>query len=490
MTTLSNNSQIHNDIMITGSRERPPMRAPSHYAQWSSRFIRYVDTKSNKDQLRHCIEQGPYKLTKIVTKAVPPVGDEPGKPLRVEKETYTNTSPENRKLIDAEAEAIHMILNGIGESINKQYVKTKLFSEFGKFTSRDEESIESYYSRFYKMLNEMVQNKLKVDTVQIARNANPLALVAAAQHYPDNFSPDTYYHAPKPHKTNTSSSRHTTSTSSHATTKNKGKEIAKPITPPSESASKKDNDPEQAQRDKDMQKNLALIAKYIKNIYKPTNNNLKTLSNTRNKIVDSSPIFGNDRKTRQFGNQRTVTVAEARETVGNQEYRKLKWAKDYEYYKENMMLCKQESKGVLLSAEQDERLHDTDDEPDEQELEAHYMYMAKIQEIPTADSGPTYDAEPLEKVHPDNDYNVFATNKQYFEQPESINDTYVIETVDSNVTSDSSDVCDNEGTTDQNAKEPEDERVMLACLIANFKLDIDENKKSQKQLKKAYTFLI
>nr|GFD23029.1 hypothetical protein [Tanacetum cinerariifolium] len=40
-----------------------------------------------------------------------------------------------------------------------------------------------------------------------------------------------------------------------------GKEIAKPITPPSETASEEDSDPEQAQMDKDMQKNLALIAK-------------------------------------------------------------------------------------------------------------------------------------------------------------------------------------------------------------------------------------
>nr|GFD58154.1 hypothetical protein [Tanacetum cinerariifolium] len=46
----------------------------------------------------------------------------------------------------------------------------------------------------------------------------------------------------------------------------KGKEIAKPITSPSETASKKDSDHEQAQRDKDMQKNLALIAKYFKKI--------------------------------------------------------------------------------------------------------------------------------------------------------------------------------------------------------------------------------
>nr|GEV67815.1 hypothetical protein [Tanacetum cinerariifolium] len=39
--------------------------------------------------------------------------------------------------------------------------------------------------------------------------------------------------------------------------------------------------------------------------------------------------------------------------------------------------------------------------------------------------------------------------------------------------------------TDQNAKACDDERVALANLIANLKLDIDKNKKIQKQLKKA-----
>nr|GFA02914.1 hypothetical protein [Tanacetum cinerariifolium] len=36
-----------------------------------------------------------------------------------------------------------------------------------------------------------------------------------------------------------------------------------------------------------------------------------------------------------------------------------------------------------------------DEEIDKQELEAHYSYMAKIQEVPTADTG--IDSEPLEK---------------------------------------------------------------------------------------------
>ncbi|GJY30985.1 hypothetical protein Tco_0414480 [Tanacetum coccineum] len=46
-------------------------------------------------------------------------------------------------------------------------------------------------------------------------------------------------------------------------------------------------------------------------------------------------------------------------------------------------------------------------------------------------------------------------------------------------------MCDNEGKADQNTEDYEDERVMLVYLIANLKLDIDENKKIQKKLKKA-----
>nr|GEY96886.1 hypothetical protein [Tanacetum cinerariifolium] len=90
---------------------------------------------------------------------------------------------------------------------------------------------------------------------RIAKNANPLALVATAQ-----STQDPYYQTPKPHKPYAPTSKASILTRSHVTTINKGKEIAKPITPPSESDSKEDIDPKQAQRDKDMQKNLALIA--------------------------------------------------------------------------------------------------------------------------------------------------------------------------------------------------------------------------------------
>nr|GEV82385.1 Gag-Pol polyprotein [Tanacetum cinerariifolium] len=164
---------------------------------------------------------------------------------------------------------------------------------------------------------------------------------------------------------------------------------------------------ERLQQARMVKKNLALIAKYFKKIYKPTNNNLKTSSNSRNKNVDTTSRYKNDDHSRQFENQRMVNVAGTREKVGSpvvqqsgiqcfnckefghfaKECRKPKRVKD--------LLCKQAEQGVPLQAKQYDSLADTDGEVDEQELEAHYSYMAKIQEVPTADTGTN--SEPVEQ---------------------------------------------------------------------------------------------
>nr|GEW95369.1 hypothetical protein [Tanacetum cinerariifolium] len=114
--------------------------------------------------------------------------------------------------------------------------------------------------------------------------------------------------------------------------------------------------------------------------------------------------YKNDDHSRQFGTQRKVNVAAARENIGKQ----------YDW------------------------LADTDEEVDEQELEAHYSYMAKIQEVPNADSGT--DSELVEQVQNDAGYNVFTNNIQHLEQSESVSNTCLVETDDSNVIPDSPDI--------------------------------------------------
>ncbi|GJT48019.1 hypothetical protein Tco_0974176 [Tanacetum coccineum] len=213
---------------------------------------------------------------------------------------------------------------------------------------------------------------------------------------------------------------------------------------------------------------------------------MRTSSNSRNKNVDTTPRYKNDNQTRQFRNQRTMNVARARETVGSQvvqqaviqcfnckefghfakEYKKPKRVKDSTYHKGKMLLCKQAEKGVPLQAEKSDWIADTNDEIDEQELEAHYSFMAKIQEVPTADS--EIDTEPMEQVQYDTAYNVFANERQHSEQPVSMSNTYAVEKVDSNVIPDSPNMCDNDIQTDQKAIECDDERVALANLITEF----------------------
>nr|GEZ53118.1 hypothetical protein [Tanacetum cinerariifolium] len=92
------------------------------------------------------------------------------------------------------------------------------------------------------------------------------------------------------------------------------------------------------------------------------------------------------------------------------ECQKPKRAKDAAYHRKKMLLCKQEEARIQLNAEQADWRDDTDDESDDQELEAHYMYMAKLQQVSpdVADSGPIFDKEPEEKVQNDDDYDVFA----------------------------------------------------------------------------------
>nr|GEX34011.1 retrovirus-related Pol polyprotein from transposon TNT 1-94 [Tanacetum cinerariifolium] len=285
---------------------------------------------------------------------------------------------------------------------------------------------EGICSQYQNEVNELRAKKL-------ARNANPLALVATAQ-----ASQDPYYQTPRSHRSSAPSLKPSILTRSHTATRHKGKEIAKPITPLFEIASEEDSDPEQAQRDKDMQKNLALIAKYFKKIYKPTNNNLRTSSNSKNKKVDTAP--------------RNMDI---------------------------LPRNAESQKGL--------RTPYTDEEVDEQELEAHYSYMAKIQEVLTADSGTNSDS--VEHVQNETRYNVFVNHLQHSEQSEYVSNTCLVETDDSNVTLDSPDMCEDDIQNEQNDVESDDERVVLANLIAKLKLGVDENKKTQKQLKKANTTL-
>nr|GEX03584.1 hypothetical protein [Tanacetum cinerariifolium] len=356
---------MHNNIMAAGSRDRPPMLYTGQYAQSRPHFLRYIDTRPNGDALRKCNLEGPYTLSIVVVLAIPKIENSPAVPehttlMKCGKllKGYNKVNPSTFRMSR---------LTYFGSLVNSPLMMEKQWSRITQdFTSwfvtivkQQHKLDEVSYHKLFDILKQYQKEVNELRAKRIARNANPLAPVASAQ--PNQ---DPYYQTSKSHKLYAPTSKASLPTRSHATTRNKGKEIAKPITPPSESASEEDNDPKQAQRDKDMQKNLALIIKYFKKIYKPTNNNLRTFSNSKNKNVETipSPVV------QQTGIQ-CLNCKDFSHFA--KECRKPKRVKDSTYHKEKLLLCKQAEK-------------------------AHYSYMAKIQDVPTADSGT--DSEPLEQT--------------------------------------------------------------------------------------------
>ncbi|GJW98572.1 retrovirus-related pol polyprotein from transposon TNT 1-94 [Tanacetum coccineum] len=122
-----------------------------------------------------------------------------------------------------------------------------------------------------------------------------------------------------------------------------------------------------------------------------------------------------------------------------------------------------------------------------------YDFMGVLQDA-ADNSGSIFDDEPLQNVQNDNDnYNVFANDSEHPEQPESINDTYLKEHGDTNITADPLDMSNNGGEVDQDEDENEDlakERDLLASLIENLKCEIDENKYRNKLLESSNKTLV
>nr|GFA93786.1 hypothetical protein [Tanacetum cinerariifolium] len=74
-------------------------------------------------------------------------------------QTEDELSDKELKQIEADDQDIQTILLGLPGDIYAAEKKAKLFNEWERFTSNKGESIESYYHRFLKLMNDLKRNK-------------------------------------------------------------------------------------------------------------------------------------------------------------------------------------------------------------------------------------------------------------------------------------------------------------------------------------------
>nr|GEV61695.1 reverse transcriptase domain-containing protein [Tanacetum cinerariifolium] len=169
--------------VLAGSESRPPMLNKENYVTWSSRLLRYAKSRPNGKLIHNSIINGPY-----VRRMIPEPGDT-NREVFVNEIFHVQTDDEltkkELKQIEADDQAIQTILLGLpediyavvdsceiaqeiwlrvqqmmkGSDIGIQEKKAKLFNEWKRFTSNNGESIESYYHRFLKLINDLKRNK-------------------------------------------------------------------------------------------------------------------------------------------------------------------------------------------------------------------------------------------------------------------------------------------------------------------------------------------
>ncbi|GJW15856.1 integrase, catalytic region, zinc finger, CCHC-type containing protein [Tanacetum coccineum] len=123
---------LKEDIYAAGFENHPLMLNKDNYVPWFSQLLRYTKSKPNGKLLVNSIIHGPYNDDELT-----------------EKEA---------KQMKADDQTIQTILMGLPEDIYDVVDSCETAQEIW-FTSTDRESIESYYHRFSKLMNEFKRNK-------------------------------------------------------------------------------------------------------------------------------------------------------------------------------------------------------------------------------------------------------------------------------------------------------------------------------------------
>ncbi|GJR93762.1 hypothetical protein Tco_0265936 [Tanacetum coccineum] len=313
--------------------------------------------------------------------------------------------------LNAEAEAIQIILTGIDNDIYSTVDACPNACEMWKAIERLKQALTLITTRMAK--NEV--NKIRAE--RLARTANPLALVAQQQpvYHPQNHAN---------HYTQNCSTK-----SQQAATRNKGKAIINSPPPTYDQEPEMVAEDDELSKENEIDKLMALISLS----YKPTNNNLRTSSNTSRANQDNSLRIN---RGTGYDNKRAVNVVGARENVGTQVVQQ----SGIQCYN-----CKE------------------------------YVHVAKECQKPKRAKDAAYHKEKM----------LLTSCK-----PESVNDTYLVEQGDTNITIDSLDMSTNGETVDQDDDDLANERDLLASLLDKLKCEIDDSKNRNKFLESSNKTLV
>ncbi|GJS98989.1 hypothetical protein Tco_0820159 [Tanacetum coccineum] len=154
-------SRMQEDIQYAGSDTRPPMLDRTDFESWQQRIRLYCLGKDNEENIMKSINEGPFHMGTVSD--VIAAGTEGAVQQGIPKDIYSLIN----HYTDAKDiwENVKMILEG--SELTKDDRESQLYDEFEHFRQIKGETIQGYYVRFTKLINDMRNIKMTMPRMQL-----------------------------------------------------------------------------------------------------------------------------------------------------------------------------------------------------------------------------------------------------------------------------------------------------------------------------------
>ncbi|GJY80646.1 retrovirus-related pol polyprotein from transposon TNT 1-94 [Tanacetum coccineum] len=185
-------SSMQEDIQCAGSDTRPPMLDRTDFESWQQRIRLYCLGKDNGENIMKSIKEGPFHMgtvSDVITGGTE--GAVQQGPVRAR--VLNDLSAEEKERYKADIRATNILLQGIpkdiyslinhytdakdiwenvkmileGSELTKDDRESQLYDEFEHFCQNKGETIQGYYVRFTKLINDMRNIKMTMPRMQL-----------------------------------------------------------------------------------------------------------------------------------------------------------------------------------------------------------------------------------------------------------------------------------------------------------------------------------
>nr|GFD05028.1 integrase, catalytic region, zinc finger, CCHC-type, peptidase aspartic, catalytic [Tanacetum cinerariifolium] len=144
-----------------GSDTRPPMLDRTDFASWQQQIRLYCRGKYNGVNILKSIDEGPYKLGTFRETLAESTEGTPQFGLPKDIYTIINHYTDAKDIWDN----VKMLLEG--SELTKEDRESQLYDDFEHLRQHKEESINDYYVRFSKLINDMRNIKMTMPKLQL-----------------------------------------------------------------------------------------------------------------------------------------------------------------------------------------------------------------------------------------------------------------------------------------------------------------------------------